>query len=360
MNAAKYTTIDGSQGEGGGQIVRTSLSLSAVLRLPMRLVNIRAGRPKPGLAAQHVTCCRAVAAVCGGELTGAQIGSSEVALLPGASPGGEAVFDVSDVRPSAGSVLLVLQSILPPLLFANAPSRIVLRGGTDVPWSPVYDYVATVFLPMMQRMGVQAQIERTRAGWYPRGGGEVILEVKPLKAPLQPFQWHERGEVRELFCCSSVAQSLPAHIAPRQVQGVKQSLGTMRQKWHETLQRPDSLSPGTTCMAGVRFEHGAGGFTALGERGKPAERVGTEAGSELRDFIASGAAVDTHLADQLLLYAALADGPCTYSTPVVSSHLKTNALVIEQLSGISTSFSSHGAITLLKITGSGQTHKGGT
>lgn len=157
--------VDGSQGEGGGQIVRTSLSLAALTGQEVELVNIRAGRPKPGLAAQHVTCCQAVARVCDGRLDGAQMGSQTVRLVPGQVTGGQYEFDVAAVRPSAGSACLVLQSILAPLAFAPRPSTVFIHGGTDVPWSPVYAYLKNTFAPALARFGVGLELSRTRAGF---------------------------------------------------------------------------------------------------------------------------------------------------------------------------------------------------
>lgn len=327
-------TIDGSHGEGGGQMLRTSLSLSAVTGCGLRLINIRAGRPKPGLAAQHLIACRAAAAVCGGDLSGAEVGSQQIELRPGTPCGGEYLFEIG----TAGSTNLVLQAILPPLLFARHPSHVTLRGGTDNPWSPVYAYLQEVFLPTLRRMGPQVRLQRNRAGWYPAGGGEIEMWVEPLKAPLQPLQLLERGALEALICHSLASDRLPQHILTRQCSGVREALGDSGQALQSIEESLPAYSPGTTCLAAVRFDNGAGGFTALGARGKPAEQVGAEAGEQLALFLAQKATVDERLADQMLLYAALSKGTSEYLSPRLTGHLGTNADVIRELVGTLTTF----------------------
>ncbi len=344
--------IDGSQGEGGGQMLRTSLSLAAVLGQPVRIINIRAGRPKPGLAAQHLTACRAVATVCQGELEGDELRSQEIILRPGFIRGGEFVFDVSDIASSAGSVSLIFQALLPLLLFSSQPSHIILRGGTDVPWSPVYAYLQEVFRPVLAQMGATFRLQRNRAGFYPAGGGEMEAFVEPLQKPLQPLTFIERGAIRTLGCYSTVAACLPHHIAKRQCQGVIAQIadyGFVQTKEDQ----PPSGGPGTSCLAYAIFERGAGGFTALGERGKKAEDVGKDAGCQLREFLSSPATVDERLADQLQLYCALAEGRSALLTRQLTGHLQTNAAVIEQITGVSCEFNARPSAVRLDISGIG-------
>lgn len=326
--------IDGSQGEGGGQMLRTTLSLSAVSGRAVRLINIRAGRPKPGLAAQHLISCRAVAEVCGGCLTGAELGSQQIELHPGQPAGGEFRFDIG----TAGSTGLVLQSILPPLLLASHPSHVVLIGGTENAWSPVFSYLAEVFLPTLARMGPRVRVQRNRAGWYPRGGGEVEAWIEPLPGGLAPLRLPERGELQTLVCHSLAADHLPTHILTRQCQGAREPLGELGERLQCLEESLPAYSPGTTCVVAARFASGAGGFTALGARGKPAEQVGREAGEQLAEYLAQEATVDERLADQLQLYAALADGESEYLAPRLTGHLHTNAQVIEQVLGVPTTF----------------------
>ena len=344
--------IDGSHGEGGGQMLRTSLSLAAVLGKPVRIIAIRAGRPKPGLAPQHLTACRAVAAVCRGELQGDELRSQTIELRPDTVQGGSFTFDVADITPSAGSAGLILQAILPPLLFARQASHVVLRGGTDVPWSPVFSYLQDVFVPMLTRMGASVDLERNRAGWYPAGGGEIEAWIEPLAEPLRPLVLLEPGAARHMSCQSVVSERLPRHIGERQCQGAAEQVkGLGPVKTHEEQLR--SGGPGTTCVAMVTFDQGAGGFTALGERGKPAEEVGADAGRQLREFLATGAPVDERLADQLQLYCALAAGQSSYVTPRLTGHLQTNAEVIAQLTGVRCAFSEVGRNIRVDILGLG-------
>lgn len=334
---ADLITIDGSHGEGGGQMLRTSLSLAAVLGQPVRIINIRAGRPKPGLAPQHLMSCRAVASVCQGRLSGDELRSQTIELHPGCLCGGEFVFDVADITSSAGSVGLIFQAILPPLLLANKPAHVILRGGTDLPWSPIFSYLQEVFRPIVTRMGASFRLQRNRAGWYPAGGGEVEAWVEPLKAPLQPLTLIERGRQLRLSCHSLVSERLPVHIALRQCNGLMQELsGYGPVATHE--EQPPSGGPGTSCLAYAVFEGGAAGFTVLGERGKPAEEIGAEAGRQMREFLQTRATLDERLADQLQLYGALAEGTTSYLTTRLTGHLQTNADVIEQVAGVRCAF----------------------
>ncbi len=334
---SELLVVDGSQGEGGGQILRTSLALAAVTGQAVRVTNIRAGRRSPGLAAQHVVACKAVAAVCNGELRGAELHSGEIELHPQTLTGGEFSFDVSAESPSAGSTTLICQAVLPTLLFSPQASVVLLRGGTEVPWSPVFAYLAAVFAPQVQAMGADFELTRLRPGWYPRGQGEMVARVTPLSRPLQPLELTARGGITELATYSLCARSLPAHIVGRQCEGVRQALGPWSNQEHACYEAHlESTSPGTTCLAMARFERGAGGASELGRTGMPAERVGAEAGARLREFLSTAATVDHRLADQLLLYAALADGTTTFVTTEATGHLRTNALVVAQILGVET------------------------
>lgn len=340
-------TIDGSQGEGGGQMLRTTLSLSAVTGCAVRLINIRAARRKPGLAAQHLMACKAVAQACGGLLQGAEIGSQQVELQPDKPAGGEFRFDIG----TAGSTNLVLQSILPPLLFASHPSHVVLIGGTDNPFSPVYSYLQEVFLPTLARMGARVRLQRNRAGWYPGGGGEIEAWIEPLQDGLRPLALAERGQLQALICHSLASDRLPTHILTRQCQGVREQLGDLAGRLECLEESVPAYSPGTTCMVAARFDKGAGGFTALGARGKPAEQVGAEAGAPLAEFLKQEATVDERLADQLLLYGAICGGTSEYTSPRLTGHLHTNAQVIEQLLGVATRFTETERGVRVSITG---------
>lgn len=317
-------TIDGSYGEGGGQVLRTSLTLSALLSRDVRIKNIRAGRPKPGLAAQHLACVRAAAEICEAQVTGARVGSTELVFMPGRLRGGRFRWDVG----TAGAATLVLQTVLPCLLFARESSLLHITGGTNVPWSPAWEYLVHVFLPALAEMGARAEVECLRPGFYPKGGGLLEARIAPLGSSLHALQWADRGELRSLVAISVAEARLPAHIIRRQIEGARQALGHVGMRSESA--HPRASSPGTMLMIAARFDRGAGGFTALGKRGRPAEQVGREAGEAAAQFLSGNATVDRHLADQLLLYAALAGGETVYVTEAVTDHLRTNAWVVEQ------------------------------
>ncbi|MFP3904282.1 MAG: RNA 3'-terminal phosphate cyclase [Armatimonadota bacterium] len=338
--------IDGSQGEGGGQILRTSLSLGALTGETVRIFNIRAGRSQPGLSAQHVTCCRAVAEVCNGRIEGAEMRSGEVVLHPGTITGGSYEFDVAAVRPSAGSTSLVLHSVLPVLALAPKASTVAIHGGTDVKWSPPYSYLTNTFIPALRECGVAVRLSRPRAGFYPAGEGLLKAEIVPAPEGLKPLRMVERSELQSATVSSTVTQGLAEHILHRQNEaagGVLADEGLQR-SYEEYY--PESTSPGTTCVVSLVYKNGYGGFTAMGERGKPAEEVGQEAAIKARDFIHSKAAVDVHLADQLLLYMALGCGESQIRTSQVTSHLKTNAAVAQQLLDVPVAIRDSGMVTV--------------
>lgn len=317
-------TIDGSHGEGGGQVLRTSLSLSALLSRELRIDNIRAGRSKPGLAAQHLACVRGAATVCGAAVEGDRMGSMELEFVPGQVRGGRYQFEVG----TAGAATLVLQTVLPALLFAGRPSHVQVHGGTNVLWSPPQEYIDALFFPTIHEMGADVVLECLAPGFYPKGGGCIEARIQPLEAVHAPLRWARRGELRSLTAYSVAEARLPAHIVRRQIEGAREALGSTGLRSFEA--HPPSPSPGTTLTIVAGFEHGRAGFSAIGRRGKPAEEVGREAGEAASRFLAGSASVDRHLADQVLLYAALARGRTTYVTEEVTEHLRTNAWVIEQ------------------------------
>lgn len=317
-------TIDGSHGEGGGQVLRTSLTMSALLGRELRLEHIRAGRSRPGLAAQHLASVHAAAQICGAEVRGATMGSQELTFTPGEVRTGRFHFEIG----TAGATTLVLQTVLAPLLFARGSALVQIHGGTNVRWSPPQEYITNVFLPAIAHMGAEASLDCMVPGFYPRGGGCIEARITPLERALEPLEWAERGELRSLTAHSVVEARLPGHIIRRQIEGARRQLGSTGLRAHTA--HPRSQSSGTMLMITAQFEHGMAGFTSLGERGKPAEQVGAEAGREAAAFLQSDASVDRHLADQLLIYAALAAGETRYVTEEITDHLRTNAWVIRQ------------------------------
>jgi RNA 3'-terminal phosphate cyclase (ATP) len=318
-------TIDGSYGEGGGQILRTAVSLSALLGRPVEIRDIRAGREKPGLRAQHLMAVRAVALTTSAKTRGAELGSRSLYFEPGALRAGNYTLDVG----TAGSTSLVLQSMIPPLLLAEGHSHVTVKGGTHVPWSPSFHYLRDVFVPALRDMGATVSLEIERWGWYPKGGGKVTASISPTRV-LRPLDRMERGSLRGISVLSAVS-NLPSSIADRQKDRVVKRLEAhgYRPGDTKTIQGP---SPGTGTMVfiGAEFEKGTAGFSALGARGKSAETVGDEAATSFLAFMASRAGLDVHLADQMVLYMALAQGRSSFVTADITKHLMTNMWVIEQ------------------------------
>ena len=317
--------LDGSYGEGGGQILRTSLSLAALIGKTVRLENIRTGRSKPGLRPQHLTAVRALAHITRAQLSGDTIGSTHLTFSPQGLFPGHYTFDVAEKTGSAGSVSLIAQTLLPVLLFAESSTTLIIKGGTHVPWSPPAHYLAAVFLPALQEMGGKVNLTIPQWGFYPRGGGEITLIVKPGRR-LQAVEW-TRPPGAENFQGLSAAANLPDHIIHRQSRSLQSHLdGPL------LIREEQAPSPGQGSFVFLWGPHA--GFAALGEKGKPAEQVAAQAARAYKKFIASRAGIDCHLADQISLYAALADGDSTFTTEIVTSHLLTNIWVIEQLLGV--------------------------
>jgi RNA 3'-terminal phosphate cyclase (ATP) len=317
-------SVDGSYGEGSGQILRTALSLAALTGVPVRIERIRARRSKPGLRPQHLTAVQAVAHVCQAEVTGVHLGSQALTFRPRTPQAGHYLFDVAEQTRSAGAVTLVAQALLPPLLLAGVPATVILKGGTHVPWSPPAHYLSHVFLPALAAMGAEVEMTLERWGWYPRGGGELRLTIRGAR-PLTGVQWHTPA-ASSAFRALSAAAKLPEHVARRQAARLAARLDA-------TL--PVEIIPARGQDPGsLVFVWGPlAGFAALGARGKPAEQVADEAVEAFLAFRAGGATVDRHLADQILIYLALAKGPSSFTTVAVTSHLITNVWVIEQFLG---------------------------
>jgi RNA 3'-terminal phosphate cyclase (ATP) len=301
--------IDGSYGEGGGQIIRTSLTLSAITQKPVRISGIRSGRPKPGLQPQHLMACKSVRSVCRGILKGAEIGGTEIVFEPGPIVGGRYDFDIG----TAGSVTLVAQTLIPMLLKAGKASRLRIKGGTHVMKSPGFDYFDKVFVPSAARMGAALEARMVKAGYYPAGGGEIEVLVEP--SGLKGCASWPAGEGIQAIIRRA---NLPEGIAIREKKIFVQN-GIEK----VFIREDTALSPGNAVTAW----NGHKGSYSLGQKGKRAELVAQEA---LDGILNERFDVDMHLADQLMLYAALAEGPTRYRTGTVSEHLRTNAYVISR------------------------------
>ena len=325
-------TIDGSHGEGGGQILRTSLALAAITGRGVRIEKIRAGRKNPGLAAQHLTGVRAAAAICNARVSGDELGSQTLSFVPGDSArAGDYVFDVAEAREggSAGAITLVLQAILLPLAVAQEDSRLTIRGGTHVAWSPPFDYARDVWLPMLSRMGLRVSLELNRWGWYPVGQGEIRVSIEGLSNGLSPLTLLERGALRRVWG-RAVAANLPSHIPQRMATRAYSLLESAGFEVHIEPRRVRAACPGAGIFLVAEYEGVRAGFSALGAKGKPSEVVAEEAVAALLAHRDSGAALDCHLADQLALPLALAGGVSRFSVERVSRHLTTNIWVVRQ------------------------------
>lgn len=326
MKGISPILIDGAFGEGGGQILRTSLSLSLLLGIPFRMVNIRAGRKKPGLMAQHLACVKAACAI-GGDAEGAHLCSQRISFCPRAVQAGEYRFDIG----TAGSTSLLLQTILLPLAWARRPSIVLATGGTHVPFSPIHDYLEHVYLPMIGAMGIHAHASLTRFGFFPKGGGFVQLEIRPLIKNVAALSLSHPGELQSIRLVS-VAANLPREIAWRQASRAKALLQPLKANAH--VQRVNAASPGTYLFLLAGYEHGLAGFSCLGARGKPAETVAEETVDAFLKHHRSQAALDEHLADQLILPMALANGESKFVVSHLTSHLQTNIEVVRIFTGI--------------------------
>ena len=319
-------TLDGSYGEGGGQILRTTLSLAVALRRPVSVTRIRARRLKPGLQPQHLTVVRALAAISSAELSGDALGSTELNFAPRALRGGTYRFDVGAIKGSAGSISLLFQALLLPLACADVPSRLTLVGGTHVPWSPPVHYVTHIFLPALRRIGVKADIVLRRWGWYPKGGGEAEATItpSPTLGGLLPGAQESPPSITGL----SAVSRLPRSIAERQARRAEERLSAAGVAAKIRIEEDaTALGPGTFLFLAVP---GRAGFSALGRRGVPAEQVADEAVDQLLAYLMSGAEIDDHLADQVVPFLALAGEPSVFTCPTLSPHLRTVAWVVQQ------------------------------
>ncbi|MCX4241878.1 RNA 3'-terminal phosphate cyclase [Paraliomyxa miuraensis] len=314
-------TVDGAQGEGGGQVLRSSLALSLVTGRPFHIHRIRARRRKPGLLRQHLTAVRAAAEVSGATVEGDALRSPELRFAPGPVRAGDYGFAVG----SAGSTMLVLQTVLWPLLLAPGRSRLTLEGGTHNPMAPPFDFVERCLLPLLHAMGAHVQVELRRAGFYPAGGGELVVEIDGGH-PLRPLERLQRGAIAETFARAQVS-SLPVSIARRELEVVHARLGWSRQ-WLKT-ERVSSLGPGNVLMLELRHDGGTTLVTGFGEKGVSAEEVAVRTVEEAERFIAAGVPVCEHLADQLLVPLALAGGG-SFRTMEPSLHTRTNAELVQR------------------------------
>ncbi|MGQ0799729.1 MAG: RNA 3'-terminal phosphate cyclase [Pseudomarimonas sp.] len=316
--------IDGSAGEGGGQVLRTALSLAILLQRPLSITRIRAGRAKPGLMRQHLAAVKAAQAISAADVVGATLGSSELQFEPQALSAGSYHIDIG----SAGSASLVLQTVLPPLLRADGHSRLAITGGTHNMLAPSTCFLQRCFLPQLAKMGASVQLEVEREGLFPAGGGQIVVHIQPQ--PLTPITLTERGERLE-FGAQALLAAVPSHVASRELAVLAehypqvQAMSTIRQLGGRT-------GPGNVLSFWATFAHVSELVTCYGERGVSAEKVASTACALMAGYLDSAAVVGEHLADQLLLPMWLAGGG-EFITGRVSQHLQSNAELIAGITG---------------------------
>jgi RNA 3'-terminal phosphate cyclase (ATP) len=324
--------IDASQGEGGGQVLRTSLALAMCTGQPVTLQHIRARRPKPGLMRQHLACVQAAQAVSSAQVQGAELGSPSLRFEPGAVRSGEYRFSIG----SAGSCTLVLQTVWPALLQASATnagaSRLVLSGGTHNPMAPPFHFIERCYAPLLRRLGVEVDLALRRHGFYPAGGGEVEAVLHPAPPGLQPFDVLERGALQGTYA-EALAPALPRSVAAREVETLGRALGWPQEQLRTPAVRQHE-GPGNALMATLRYEHVCELVTAFGEKQRPAEQVAGAVVQEVRTYQQGEGALGPHLADQWAVPLALAvhasGRPASYTCTELTEHTTTNFRIIER------------------------------
>lgn len=326
--------IDGSMGEGGGQILRNAVALSAVLLKPIRVYNIRARRSNPGLRPQHLTGVKAVAALSSAETSGLEVGSKEIVFKPRKLGGGRMRFDAG----TAGSTTLILQSLMPAMAFSSSEVEVELRGGTNNPMAPPLEYFQYVLLPTLEKMGCRFEVSLLRRGFYPKGGGVIRARSTPVDE-LKPIRLVEAGGVRRVFGLSYSCR-LPSHIVERMASTAEK---LVRERGYDVEIRREILKPGDRACS---LDPGCGiilvaelrsgvvmGADSLGRLGVPAERVAEEAVRSLLKQLETGAPIDKHLGDQLVIWASLASGVSEYRVSELTTHTTTSIELCRILAG---------------------------
>jgi len=337
--------IDGSQGEGGGQILRMTVALSALTGTPVHISNIRAGRSNPGLRPQHMAAIEVVRRLCDGRVEGLHEHATEITFHPGEVKGGHHSVDIG----TAGSITLALQACLPPALQARKATTVYLQGGTDVRWSPPWDYFTEVFLPLLHQMDINATATLEQRGYYPKGNGAARLEVQPAGTitPLpskKDGNWHIRGRVN--------IAGLPQHIAPRILKAARKEFIKQGMDADISIEEYAALSPGVGIVLWTT-EPQRLGADVLGEKGKPAEAVGREAALQLLQEIDADADLDIHAVDQLIPYLTLASQPSRFRCRELSGHAETELWLLQQFMDIEWEKETRGAATQITINPAG-------
>lgn len=336
----KTLKIDGSYGEGGGQIIRTSLALSLITGTPIHIINIRAGRKKSGLLRQHLACVKAAKAIGQATVTGAELGSSEITFAPNTIQSGDYEFAIG----SAGSTTLVLQTVLPALMLQDKPSTVTVSGGTHNPMAPPVEYIQNTFVPFLTKLGFHVDLTCEQAGFAPLGGGSIRCEISPRKkVSNQPLDLTDRGELVSVDANVILAQ-VPFHVAEREFDALKTNLI----KDDKIIGRVgefkpieyDGISQGNMAVAYVRCANHTETFTVLGDRKTTAETVGKRLAGQVKRYINQSASVDEYTADQFLLPLALTNGG-SYTAREISEHTRTQAYMIEQFLDVNVTINNH-------------------
>lgn len=334
--------LDGSYGEGGGQIIRTALALSTITKKPFEVEHIRKGRCDTGIKSQHLYCIKALEKLCNAKTEGAKLGSTYLKYCPGEIKGRTISIDIG----TSGSICLVLQALLMPCFFADQKVRLKMTGGTDGKWAQHYNYFKSVFLPQIERFTGKIDVKLIKRGYYPKGGGKVDLKIIPkfklnefrdfneflnfVKSKNMDYNLTEQGKLIKIEGLSNASNYLKeAEVAERQAKSAKQVLAKLNTPVGIHPEYYDTLSPGSGIVLWAEFENTRIGGDSLGEKGKRAEAVGKEAAEMLLKEIDSGAPVDEYLADQILPFMALTKFS-KIRVSKVTEHCKTNIYVIEK------------------------------
>lgn len=315
-------TIDGSQGEGGGQILRTALTLAMCRKISIRIINIRSGRKRSGLMRQHLSCLRAAQSICRAEVIGDELGSQEIEFHPQEVQPGDYHFAIG----TAGSTTLLFQTIAPALWFANQPSTLRLEGGTHNQMAPSYDFIHHSYLPVMKSMGYQVRSELLDYGFYPNGGGQWQAEIDPVRE-LKPLDMVERGELQSKLALAT-SSKIPEHVAERELRQIQKKCHWLEPELE--IRRVSSCGPGNILSMRLNYARFSELFEVVGQVGISAERVANLAIREVQRYLRSQASVGENLADQLLLPMALGEGG-EFLTLRPSLHTLTNIAVIQSL-----------------------------